>query len=75
MSENAVEKPSLATRLFVALIFLFIGPVLWLAQKFNGGGCGAGPALASFMMASVVVLSAAGALAVGLIALVAYLVT
>lgn len=50
------ETPNILDRLFLLFIFVFFGPIMWLAKKINGSGVGAGPALASFIAATLIVL-------------------
>jgi len=66
-AEKTPTKPSLFAVILLFFIFLFFRPITWLADKIHGSGSGAGPAFASFMMASVIVLGGAMVLGLGII--------
>jgi hypothetical protein len=63
----AERKPGLLTTILLFFVFLFFRPICWVADKIKGGGCGAGPAFASFTVAAFLVLGGVVALVAGIL--------
>lgn len=73
MAKPIETRPGLIWILLIMLVGLFIEPIMWLAKKLNGGGCGAGPALASFVTSAFIVLTSVGLSIFGIVAIFGYL--
>lgn len=73
-AEGKQEKLGILNSLLLLFIAVFFVPIMWLAQKINGGGVGFGPAFASFAAATVIVGVAVLGLSAGLIGFISYLV-
>lgn len=61
--------------IFLCFVMAFMCPIMWLAEKIQGGGSGAGPALASFMVSALIVfmtMISALMLILGIMAFVIY---
>jgi len=47
--------------LFVGVFYI---PIMWLTEKIKGGGVGFGPAFASFLTATIIVMAAVAAIVI-----------
>lgn len=58
--------------LFLLFIAVFFTPIAWLANKIKGGGCGAGPAFASFFVSAIIMLFGVVCLSLTVVGVVSY---
>lgn len=70
METDEKKETTIWDRIFLTLIFIFLGPIVWLADKINGSGSGAGPAFASFLIAAALIIGGVILLALAAIVLI-----